>query len=478
MSMPARPHLRTVLIAAATAASVIALAAITAAPLGSRPIVTHEGVLPPGTEINDDLLDRPTERFTSEVAGGRRSYLFNLGDLAFSSPAILGGLARQAGISCDTCHQGGAGNPKLYIPGLSLRPGTFDATNPLFNPKTDNGVLDAVTPPSLRGARHLAPYGRDGRTASLRDFIRNVIVGEFSGDQPAPQILDALVTYVQEIAFLPNPNLAPGGRLSGAASPAARRGEELFHKPFPRDPSLSCAGCHKPSAAFIDRQLHDVGSGGLFKTPTLVNANFNAPYFHDGRYDTYDQVVRHFDGAFGLGLSTDQQSDLVAYLEAVGHGEEPYTRETIDVALDEIDSFASVLDTALAERDLPVIELVVDTVGNEWRELGENFPGRTNTTIGGGLAERLAARRAARAAGLSLRKIAMAAGAGDFAAANRLYAEYRGEAATARSLVRLAQPWSLFDPATRERHFAALRQLEATATRPNAPNQHIKPTPR
>jgi hypothetical protein len=27
-----------------------------------------------------------------------------------------------------------------------------------------------------------------------------------------------------------------------------------------------------------------VRSGGLFKTPTLRNADFNAPYFHDGRF--------------------------------------------------------------------------------------------------------------------------------------------------------------------------------------------------
>ncbi len=38
------------------------------------------------------------------------------------------------------------------------------------------------------------------------------------------------------------------------------------------------------------------------KTPPLLNANFNAPYFHDGRYDTYEEVVGHFDRVFDLGL--------------------------------------------------------------------------------------------------------------------------------------------------------------------------------
>jgi cytochrome c peroxidase len=39
--------------------------------------------------------------------------------------------------------------------------------------------------------------------------------------------------------------------------------------------------------AFVDHGLHDVGTKGQFKTPTLVNANFSAPYFHDGRFDSY-----------------------------------------------------------------------------------------------------------------------------------------------------------------------------------------------
>jgi cytochrome c peroxidase len=128
-------------------------------------------VLPAGTELNEDALDRPREVFRSEAMGGRKSYLVNLGDVAFSSPAILGGVARQAGMSCSTCHVNGASNPKFYIPRLSTRPGNFITTGALFNAKANNRLLDPVTIPSLRGARFLAPYGHDGRTTSLRDFF-------------------------------------------------------------------------------------------------------------------------------------------------------------------------------------------------------------------------------------------------------------------------------------------------------------------
>src|SRR6201991_837297 len=195
---------------------------------GAFPVDGDQTALPPKTELNEDALERPREIFRSEVSGGFKSYLVNLGNLAFSSPSILGGVARQAGISCGTCHVNGAGNPKLFMPKMSTRPGNFDTTGPLFNPKADNGVLDPVRIPRLRGARYLAPYGADGRMTSLRDFVHNVIVNEFAGSEPLPSIVDAIVAYVQDIAFLPNPSLGPAGSLVGKVSESERRGEALF----------------------------------------------------------------------------------------------------------------------------------------------------------------------------------------------------------------------------------------------------------
>src|SRR5215831_16866337 len=159
----------------------------------SFPLSGDETALPAGTELNEDALSRPREVFRSEFLGGRKSYLVNLGDVAFNSPSILGGAARQAAMSCGTCHVNGASNPRLFIPGMSTRPGNFDTTSLSFNPKAFNSLLDPVRIPSLRGARYLAPYGHDGRFASLVDFVRNVIVKELAGPETAPAILDALV---------------------------------------------------------------------------------------------------------------------------------------------------------------------------------------------------------------------------------------------------------------------------------------------
>jgi cytochrome c peroxidase len=423
------------------------------------PVDGDQTALPAKTELNEDALDKPREVFRSENVG-RKSYLINLGNMAFSSPAILGEVARQAGMSCATCHVNGSGNAKLFMPNMSTRPGNFDTTGPLFNPSANNFVLDPVRIPSLRGARYLSPYGHDGRTASLREFVRNVIVGEFAGPEPAPRIVDAIVAYIQDIDFLPNPSLGPAGRLTGAIRDSERRGEALFSKPFPHDPGMSCAGCHIPSGAFVDHRQHDVGSGGLFKTPTLRNADFNAPYFHDGRFDNYDQVVGHFDRVFDLGLSAQDRRDLVAYLTAVGDGMQPYERDGAGATLKEINDFNTVLATAIPAVDKEIVALAVDTIGNELRELTERYPARKNTSVSGGGQERVLARNALKELVLILRRVDMAVTEGRAADASVEYRNYRYlMAAAVPALLAAAEPWSLFNQAVHDSHFAALLQV-------------------
>jgi hypothetical protein len=426
----------------------------------------NAGLLPAGTELGEDALDKPREVFRSENSGGRKSYLVKMGDVAFSSPLTLGGAARQAGISCNTCHINGASNPRLYIPGLSTRSGNFDTTGHLFNPKADNGVLDPLTIPSLRGAHLLAPYGHDGRTLSLTDFVRNVIVNEFAGPEPTPEILDAIVAYIEDIDFVPNRRVDSMGRLSGKLAEAEKHGEALFYKPFTRDRSLSCAGCHVPSGAFVDHQQHDVGSGGAFKTPTLLNANFNAPYFHDGRYTNYAQVVSHFDRVFYLGLSAQDRQDLVSYLQAIGDAEQALVADDVAAHLKEIAEFLNVLDTALPEHNVAIAAMTLDTVDREVRELTEQFPERKNAAISAGREERSRARGALKDLVLSLHQIHDALRIGHFDEAAAGLNRSRTLMSAAVPLLEAGEPWSLFNREIHDAHFAALRRLYRTAVDP------------
>ncbi|MEH6361622.1 MAG: cytochrome c peroxidase, partial [Amylibacter sp.] len=333
--------------------------------------------LPPGSNIADqNPLPRLVLQFEEAGMDEADLPLVAFGDMLFDSPEIFGDPARALGIACSTCHNRSDVNRDFFIPGISTHAGGLDVDSAFFNPMFNDRKADHLDTPSLRGIRFTGPYGRDGREASLRRFTRNVIVTEFAGVEPTPFMLDALIAYMREFDFLPNPKITRYGGLTDLASDAAHRGEALFNQPFEGMVGKSCASCHTPDQKFRDGETYDIGSsvapfeGGTatpFETPTLLNANFSAPYFHDGALPTLASVVDWFNETKSLGLDNDQKADLTAYLEAVGDGEDPYQdfddRNTpFRLAFDELTTFATTLDTLIPMRDRENIALLVDTV--------------------------------------------------------------------------------------------------------------------
>jgi cytochrome c peroxidase len=105
-----------------------------------------------------------------------------------------------------------------------------------------------------------------------------------------------------------------------------------------------CIACHT-GFAFTDHNFYDIGLAtddkgrgkeiGLsaadyaFKTPTLRELAWTAPYMHDGSLATLEDVVRHYEGGGvprptrsrdmppSLALSDTERADLVAFLEAL-----------------------------------------------------------------------------------------------------------------------------------------------------------------
>lgn len=333
--------------------------------------------LPPGANIADQRqLPRLVLQFEEAGVDEADLPLVAYGDMLFDSPQIFGGPARELGIACSTCHNRSDVNRDFFIPGLSSHAGGMDVDGSFFNPLFNDRADDHLDTPSMRGIRFTAPYGRDGREPSLRRFVRNVIVTEFAGTEPTPFQLDAMVAYIRQFDFLPNPQIDRQGKLTDLASDAARRGEVLFNTEFAGLGGQSCASCHTPERHFRDGLTHDIGTaeppfpGGTpthFETPTLRNVNFTAPYMHDGSLPTLASVVDWFNATKVLGLDDAQRADLTAYLEAVGDGEEPYQEfEGQDSAFrltwEELTTFASTLDTLLPMRDVSNIAVLVDTV--------------------------------------------------------------------------------------------------------------------
>jgi len=336
--------------------------------------------LPPGSDIFDqDPLPRIVLNFEERGIDEADLPLVAYGDMLFDSPQIFGSPARDLGIACSVCHNRSDINQRLFIPGASHQPGAIDVDGAFFNPIFNDRRDDPIDTPSLRGLRFTGPYGRDGRFASLREFTRNVIVGEFGGDEPTAFMLDALMAYMLEFDFLPNSMLTPDGKLTDTAPEAARRGEVIFNRPMAGLGARSCASCHVPGANFLDRQAYDIGSApspyagaraGAFDTPTLLGTVYTAPYFNDGSLPTLGAVVDWFDETKSLGLTGMERADLTAYIETVGAADEPYEifdeeNTVFRLVFSELTTFASTLDTLLPRRDAEHIILLTDTVATD-----------------------------------------------------------------------------------------------------------------
>ena len=74
----------------------------------------------------------------------------------------------------------------------------------------------------------------------------------------------------------------------------------------------------------------DTNDNGKFKSPSIRNLAFTAPYMHDGRFTTLDEVINHYSEGLkqsntidplmkkvnqgGVQLSTQEKADLKAFL--------------------------------------------------------------------------------------------------------------------------------------------------------------------
>ncbi len=122
---------------------------------------------------------------------------------------------------------------------------------------------------------------------------------------------------------------------------------------FDLDPDLpdaECAHCHSPPLFTTNEYINngiqeatdlesfkDMGRGkitesvfdnGKFRVPTLRNIQFSAPYMHDGRFETLEEVLDHYNsgGHFQpnrdalirpLGLSDRQMEAILAFLNTL-----------------------------------------------------------------------------------------------------------------------------------------------------------------
>lgn len=180
------------------AALIISLAAALSLPAAAAPLKAQRW-LASGADPRT-LARQPAECLAKPT--GERALSIEIGRAAFRSPTLLGGQAARAGLSCESCHRNGRGNPDFHFPGISGEPGTADVTASLFSRRRGDAAFNPKPIPDLGGPASGLKVSR-GEAAARRRFIHGLVVEEFDADEPPPAVLQGLSDYVGALGTCP-----------------------------------------------------------------------------------------------------------------------------------------------------------------------------------------------------------------------------------------------------------------------------------
>jgi len=301
------------------------------------------------------------------------SHTFPLPDLPRDNPLIeeriaLGralfdekALSRDGTISCASCHQSDSAftDPRRFSIGIGGQVGVRNAM-PLFNLAWKSQFFWDGRAPSLR-AQALMPIVDHTEMDETPDHV----TAKLSGLGPYPSLFNAAfgapeitmekisLAIEQYLLSLTSYDSKFDRAISGKTTltDPEKRGFELFmteYEPRTGNFGADCFHCHG-GALFSDHQFHNNGlasddSGrakithldsdrGKFSTPSLRNVSRTAPYMHDGRFATLEEVVEHYSSGIarsptldpnlakhpksGLNLTTEDKAALVAFLRTL-----------------------------------------------------------------------------------------------------------------------------------------------------------------
>jgi mono/diheme cytochrome c family protein len=259
------------------------------------------------------------------------------------------------GITCALCHSTvddavapGIGHRRDGWPNRDLDPGRIialsDAIPPekkavytswgrgMYDPRFNiDGLSTPLVLPPAYGLQHVKneTYTAEGPISYWNAYVAVTQMGgqgNFSDPRLGIDIrfdpdlvtskLPALRAYQLSLQTPPPP--------AGSYDPAAaERGQELF--------AHDCQGCHVGATGTDNNggKLHAPGETGMdgayaartttkaYRTTPLRGLWQHAPYFHDGSAATLADVVAHYDTVLHLGLTRQQQDDLVEYLKTL-----------------------------------------------------------------------------------------------------------------------------------------------------------------
>jgi len=148
-------------------------------------------------------------------------------------------------------------------------------------------------------------------------------VNGFSNVRPEVDLVTAKLADLQRYQLALEAPRPPRNSYNRAA---ARRGKAVFNG------QADCARCHvpplftepgwnlhTPEEMGIDDFQAKRGPEDRYRTSPLKGlwTHGKGGYFHDGRFDSLDEVIGHYNNTFSLFLSGSQKRDLVEYLKSL-----------------------------------------------------------------------------------------------------------------------------------------------------------------
>ena len=239
-------------------------------------------------------------------------------DTTGAAPPIRLALARQsAGVTSNVAlgrrlfHQ--VGDPRISSDGRACASCHPDGREDALTWSTPDGSRQT---PMLAGRlADTAPYGWLGSSDGVKGHLKKTF--ERLGGEGLPSAeLSALIDYVSTM-------IPPVG--ATAFAPAEKQGLIERGRVLFESADTGCGTCHDAGRGFSDGARHSVSvhradkEGETFDTPSLKFVAGTAPYFHDGRYRTLDDVLTAPDHAMGTStkLGRQDRAALVAYLETL-----------------------------------------------------------------------------------------------------------------------------------------------------------------
>jgi YVTN family beta-propeller protein len=258
----------------------------------------HIGVFNTETMLSEGRIDLEGPRRRTPARHGRQ--LLNNAGHTFQNQ-----------YACYTCH------PDVHEDGLVYNMAGKDMGRNLANVQTLRDI--GKIPPYKWNGKNQTIYKQDG----MRFSTILTRTEAFSHKE-----LDALVSYI--VTGNPNPpNLRfnPHGELTAAQ----QRGKEIFYRDFDNfgdeiPEANRCYTCHPPPY-FTNLQMTDVGTLAdsddptKFDVPQLNNVYESAPYLHDGKAATLEEIWTKYNDFDEHGVANDMSknelNDLIEYLKSL-----------------------------------------------------------------------------------------------------------------------------------------------------------------